>query len=331
MMRLGNLVPHFGTLATRDSIVRLSTRAEKLGFESLWARDHLIWSPHGMEGTDKTFVDAFVTLSAISAATENVVLGTGVVIPIRWPLKLAQNFASLAQINGGRVVAGIGLGYSAKEFSGAGLDVEKREEILEETIAILRAAWETGHVDFHGDVFTVDQVDLLPMPPEPIPVVYGGNTPKAVRRAMDHTDGWHPGRLPLRTLKARLEYMKEYGGEERAAAMHTIIQPLVVIADTREAAEALVPIEEVAHSSGGANFWLKPESGSFDTVEDLAGLVVCGTADDIVEEIMVFHELGIDEFVFDLRLQFDQYEDAMERIGADVLPQLVAALGKRGN
>lgn len=327
-MRLGNLIPHFGTLATRDSIVRLSTRSEQLGFESLWARDHLIWSPHGMEGTDKTFVDAFVTLSAVSAATKDIVLGTGVVIPIRWPLKLAQNFASLARLNNGRVIAGIGLGYSAKEFAGAGLDVEQREEILEETIAILKEAWSHGHVDFHGEVFTVDKVDLLPTPPEPIPVVYGGNTPKAVRRAMDHTDGWHPGRLPLRTLEARLQYMKEYGGEERAAQMYTIIQPLVVIADSREAAEALVPIHEVGQSSGGSDFWLKPESGSFESVKDLAGLVVCGTPDDIVEEIMVLHDLGIDEFVFDLRLQFDQFEEALERIGAEVIPQLKANFAK---
>lgn len=322
-MRLGNLVPHFGTLATRDTIVRLSTRSEQLGFESLWARDHLIWSPHGMEGSDKTFVDAFVTLSAISAATTDIVLGTGVVIPIRWPLKLAQNFASLAHLNGGRVVAGIGLGFSAKEFEGAGLDVEQREEILVETVAILRDAWEDGQVDFKGDVFSVDDVTLLPTPPEHIPIVYGGNTPKAVRRAVDHTEGWYPGRLPMRTLRSRLEYMEEYGGE-KAAGMHTIIQPLVVIGDTREEAIARVPIDEVAHSSGGSTFWLKPESGEFRTVEDLAGLVVCGTADDVVEQVLEFHELGIDEFIFDFRLQFDQYEDVLERVGADVLPALQA-------
>ena len=97
-----------------------------------------------MEGSDKTFLDPFITLSAVSAATREMTLGTGVVIPIRWPLKLAQNFSSLSFLNNGRIVAGIGLGYSPAEFTGAGLDVEKREEILRETIEICRQAWENG-------------------------------------------------------------------------------------------------------------------------------------------------------------------------------------------
>lgn len=325
-MRLGNLVPHFGELASRDTIVRLSARSNELGFESLWVRDHLIWSPHGMEGTNKTFIDAFVTLGAIAAVTQGMTLGTGVVIPIRWPLKLAQNFASLSALNDGNVVAGIGLGFSPKEFSGAGLDFEKAEEILIETIAVLRDAWDDGLVDFHGEVFDVDSVELFPTPVEPIPIVYGGNTPKAVRRAVDHTQGWYPGRLPMNTLEARLRYMEEYGGD-RAKDMYTIIQPLVVVAETREAAAARVPIDEVAHSSGGSKFWLKPESGEFRTVEDLRGLVVYGTPEDVVEQVLEFHELGIDEFIFDLRLQFDEYEKAHELIGTEVLPALKARMG----
>lgn len=324
-MRLGNLVPHFGELASRDTIVRLSGRSEQLGFESLWVRDHLIWSPHGMEGTDKTFVDAFVTLAAISAVTERITLGTGVVIPIRWPLKLAQNFASLSFLNGGNVVAGIGLGFSPKEFSGAGLDHERREEILAETVAILRDAWDDGQVDFHGEAFDIDDVELVPTPVEPIPIIYGGNTPKAVRRAVDHTDGWYPGRLPMNTLQARLDYLEQYGGEA-AAGMHKIIQPLVVVAESREAAAARVPIDEVAHSSGGSKFWLKPPSGEFRTVDDLHGLVVYGTPSDVVEGVLEFAEIGIDEFVFDLRLQFDEYEKALEMIGTEVLPAVKSQL-----
>ncbi|MQA81639.1 MAG: LLM class flavin-dependent oxidoreductase [Streptosporangiales bacterium] len=281
--------------------------------------------PTAWRAPDKTFIDAFVTLAAISAVTEGMVLGTGVVIPIRWPLKLAQEFSSLSFLNGGKVVAGVGLGFSPAEFAGAGFDVERREEILVETVAIFRDAWDDGLVDFHGQVFDVDDVELFPTPVEPIPVVYGGNTPKSIRRAVDHTDGWYPGRLPMSTLEARLRYLEDYAGE-RASEMHTIIQPLVVVAPTREAAVAKVPVDEVAHSSGGAKFWLKPPSGEFRTVEDLRGLVVCGTPDDVVEQVMEFHDLGIDELVFDLRLQFDEYEDAHELLGAEVLPALRAAL-----
>ena len=95
-------------------------------------------------------------------------------------MKLAQNFSSLSFLNNGRVIAGIGLGYSPNEFAAAGLDVEKREEILRETIDICRQAWGDGLVDYAGEVFEVEEVELAPRPVEDIPIVYGGNTPRAV-------------------------------------------------------------------------------------------------------------------------------------------------------
>ena len=317
-MRFGILVPHFGVTASRETVVRLSSRAEELGFRSIWVRDHLIWSPHRMEGPDKTFLDPFLTLAAISAVTRKMTLGTGVVIPIRWPLKLAQNFSSLSFLNEGRIIAGIGLGFNPEEFAGAGFDIESREEILRETIDICRQAWEEGFVDYAGDVFQVAGIELSPRPLENIPIVYGGNTPRAVRRAVDLTDGWYPGRLPIATLRQRLDYMREYGGE-KAERMLTIIQPLVVVAEDRKRAESLVPIQEVAHSSAGAKNWIKPESGEYRTIQDLEGLVVCGTPDDVVEQIMAFDELGIDEFIFDFRLQYEDYEEILELVGETVL------------
>jgi len=327
-MRFGTLVPHFGSAAEPATLLRTAARAEALGFRSFWVRDHIIWTPHGMEGTDNTFVDPFLTLAALSAVTHDSVLGTGVVIPIRWPLKLAQNFASLSWLNGGGIVAGIGLGFDPKEFAAAGLDVEQREEIFRDSVAIMRRVWTEDGVSFAGEHFSFDDVTLSPKPVEPIPIVYGGNTPAAVRRAVQHTDGWYPGRLPLTTLERRLDYIEELVGE-RAADVHTIIQPLVVVAATREEAERAVPVHEVAHSSGGSKFWLPPASGSFETVDDLRGLVLCGTPDDIVEQLEDFHRLGIDEFIFDFRLQFDRYEEAIELVGSEVLPKVTHMTLKR--
>jgi probable F420-dependent oxidoreductase len=319
-MRIGTLVPHFGEFASRDSIVRLAARAEQLGYRSLWVRDHLIWSPHGMEGDNKTFLDPFVTLAAVSAVTTECTLGTAVVIPTRWPLKLAQEFASLSFLNEGRIVAGIGLGASPAEFAGAGLDAEQKEGIFRDTVAICRQVWDQGWVEFSGEVFDVERTEILPMPVERIPIVYGGNTPASVRRAVEHADGWYPGRLPIATLRKRLDYLAEQNVEGKP--MMTYNQPLVVIADSWEAAAAKVPIKEVATSSQGSKFWVKPESGSFDTVQDLAGLVICGTPEQVAEQVAEQAELGIDEFVFDFRLQFDEYERALDMVGEAVLPLL---------
>lgn len=321
MTTYGLLIPHFGEYASRGHILDATAEAVEGGIESVWVRDHLIWTPHGMEGTDPTFLDPFVTLAAVSAVVPGVTLGTGVVIPIRRPLKLAQEFASLSFLNGGRVIAGIGMGFSSIEYSNAGYEFDQREAILAETVAICRQAWDSGHVTHHGEVFTVDNVDVAPTPVEPIPIVYGGSTPKAVRRAVDLTDGWYPGRLPFRTLAKRLEYLRDYAGP-RAQQISVTVQPLVCLANSREEAASMVPVDEMGLSSAGAAFWDLPPSGRFESVDDLEGLVVCGPPEEIASQIKAIEALGVDQFIFDLRLQFHDYEKVLRRVIYEVLPAL---------
>jgi alkanesulfonate monooxygenase SsuD/methylene tetrahydromethanopterin reductase-like flavin-dependent oxidoreductase (luciferase family) len=110
------------------------------------------------------------------------------------------------------------------------------------------------------------------------------------------------------------------GGDQ----LQTVIQPLVVVASTREMALSRIPVWEVGHSSEGSKFWVKPSSGDFERIEDLEGLVVWGTPDDVIEQIGAFMARGVDDFVFDLRLQFDEYEAALELIGQEVLPAIRA-------
>lgn len=318
-MRLGTLVPHFGRFASRDGIVQQSRRSEELGFDSLWVRDHLIWEPHGIEGTDKTFIDPFETLAAAAAVTERIALGTAVVIPVRWPLKLAQEFAGLSFLSGGRVIAGIGLGFNPKEFAAVGFRAEDREAIFHETVEILRAAWGHGRMSYRGVLFEADDVELLPKPCTPIPLYYGGSTPAAVRRAARETDGWYCGRLPLATLDARLALLRTMAPQ---VATRTVVQPLVVVAKSRNEAVEHLPLDLLLGSSEGSRFWVKPESGEFRTLDDLEGLVLFGSPEDIVRQAKVLQARGISELVFDLRLQFDHYATTLELLSREVLPEL---------
>ena len=84
--RIGSAAAELGMWASRERLVGQSRRIEEMGFDSVWVRDHLIWHPHGMEGTDTTFIDPLLSLAAISSVTERIALGTAVLIPIRWPL-----------------------------------------------------------------------------------------------------------------------------------------------------------------------------------------------------------------------------------------------------
>lgn len=324
MTRIGLLVPHFGEFASKETILDLSVEAEQLGYQSFWVRDHLVWEPHGMEGSNNTFLDPFITLASLAAVLTDSVLGTGVIIPTRWPLKLAQNFSSLSFLNNGNIVAGIGLGANPLEFAAAGFAADDREQIFIETVEILHKAWNDEVVEYSGEIFNISDVTIRPKPVEDIPIIYGGSSPAAVRRAVRHTVGWYPGRLPIDTLKARLEYLEVQTEklERRRDAMNIIIQPLVVIGDTTMEAVERVPIEEVAHSSEGAKFWKTPASGGFETISDLRGLVVAGTSDEVLEQLEEIISLGIDEIIVDLRLQFDRYPEAMRKFGHEVLPRL---------
>lgn len=321
-MRFGMLMPHFGAHASRTSIVELSRRAEDLGFDSLWVRDHLIWKPHGIDGDDRTFVEPFVALAAAAAVTHRIELGTAVTIPVRWPMKLAQDFAALSFVAEGRVSAGIGLGANPAEFAAAGFRAEDREAIFTESVEIVRQAW-TGPVQYQGAQFQIDGVEIWPKPVKPIPLLYGGATPAGTRRAVRHTDGWYCGRVPMATLDKRLELIASM---PEAAGRHIrkVIQPLTMIDRSREAARRRIPVAQIAASSEGAKFWVRPPSGGFETAEDLEGLLLWGSPPDVVDQLRAFHRRGIDDIVFDLRLQFDEYAAVLEIIGRQILPAVRA-------
>lgn len=328
-MKIGILVPHYGEHASRDRILEGSQLVEDQGFDSVWVRDHLIWKPHGMEGTDRTFVDAFVTLAAIAGATRNLELGTAVIIPIRWPLKVAQNVASLSYVSGRRVHVGFGLGSNKQELLAAGFDVEDREQIFVETVSICKQAWSSGHVDWHGDRFDVEDVEIAPTPTDDVVTWYGGTTQASVRRALRHCEGWLPGRLPFATLDRRLDYLRRQSDEEgKQIKVGTI--PLVFLADSRREAASSIDIDALAHSSEGSQHWVKPASGDFRTIDDLDGLLMAGSPDDLVAAIGEFARRGVDELVLDCRLQFQRYEEIIGVLGATVLEKVRKAEGTGG-
>jgi alkanesulfonate monooxygenase SsuD/methylene tetrahydromethanopterin reductase-like flavin-dependent oxidoreductase (luciferase family) len=320
-MRIGVLLPHFGAAASPARIIDQSRRIEQLGYDSVWVRDHLVWRPHGMEGTDITFVEPFVCLAAIGAVTQRLTLGTAVLIPVRWPLKLAQDLASLSYLVGPRIIAGIGMGFNPGEFAAAGLSYERRAEITRETVDICRRVWAADDVSFAGDIFQFEHFSLKPKPAGPIPFWYGGSTRASVRRAVDYCDGWLPGRLPFLTLDNRLALLRELGAragkQMRASAI-----PLIKIGRTREDGRRGIDIDALGGSSEGAKHWIKPPSGRFETLEDLDGLIIAGSPEDCAEGLRKFAARGIDHVVLDFRLQFDEFEWAVEAVAEHVLPQV---------
>jgi alkanesulfonate monooxygenase SsuD/methylene tetrahydromethanopterin reductase-like flavin-dependent oxidoreductase (luciferase family) len=319
-MTFGVLLPHFGKEASRARIVDGCRLIERLGFDAVWVRDHLLWTPHAHESSDTTFVDALVALAAGAAVTERIVLGTAVLIPIRWPLKAAKELMSLEFIAGpGRVIAGIGAGHKAAELEAAGLDADRKAAIAEETMQIWREAFESESVDFTGEVFVTGQVEMRPKPPAGLPIWYGGTTRAAVRRSARYADGWLPGGTPFATLDARLAYLRSLEAEIARKPCVVGVIPRFQMEKTTEAAHAALDVHALSGASEGSKYWITPEGG-FQTIDDLRGIVVAGDADEITQRVGDFDERGVDHFVVDMRSQFERFEELLQQFAEEVMP-----------
>jgi alkanesulfonate monooxygenase SsuD/methylene tetrahydromethanopterin reductase-like flavin-dependent oxidoreductase (luciferase family) len=316
-MQFGILLPHFGKEASATRLIDGSRLAEGLGFDSVWVRDHLLWHPHGMEKAGLKFVEPFITLAAIAAVTKKLILGTAVLIPVRWPLKFSQNLASLSYIAGGRVITGIGLGSNPAELAAAGLKGEQRAEIMRETVEIARLIWRENNASYKGKIFSFENVTIEPKPVEPIPIFYGGSTRASIRRVAEYCDGWIPGRIPMATFDDRLKYLQQF--TDRKIILGNI--PVVRIDKDRAKARGDIDVEALAGSSEGSSHWIKPPSGRFETIEDLEGLLIVGNPDDCASEIEKFRRRGVEHLVFDLRLQYHRYEETLRLISEELLPR----------
>ena len=316
-MQFGVLIPHFGKETSPSRIIEGARLCEELGFDSVWVRDHLIWHPHGMERAGLRFIEPFVVLSAIAAVTKRIKLGTAVLVPVRWPLKLSQDLASLSYMAGGRVIAGMGLGFNPAELATVGLRIEDRIEIMRETVEIARLIWQENNASYQGKIFSFENVTIEPKPVEPIPIFGGGSTRAAIRRVAEYCDGWIPGRVPMATFDDRVKYLRQI--TDRKITLGNI--PITRIEKDRKKARDSVDVAALAESSEGSTHWIKPPSGKFRTIEDLEGLLIVGNPDDCAVEIEKFRSRGVEHLIFDLRLQYDRFEESLELIGKELLPR----------
>ena len=320
-MRFGVMLPHYGPHCSRTLVLDASRRLEELGFDAVWARDHLAWRPLRMEDADATFIDPFVTLAAVAAVTSRIELGTIATIPIRHPAVVAQNFASLSFLSRRRLDASFGLGSNPAELAVAGVRREDRVEIFFETHEICRRLWSEEDVTWQGKHFSFEHATLAPRPAQAVRTWYAGTTRGAVRRTVQAgCDGWLPARLPLATLDDRLALLRELSGD--APLPRIGMMPVFYLEEDRQRARAQMDVDALVNSVEGRAYWVPSPSGEFRTLEDIYGVALAGDADDCVAGIEELRERGVDDFIFDLRLQFDRYEDVLEEIAAEILPRV---------
>ena len=192
-MKYGIHLPHAGEQATPGLIRRHAERAEDLGLEDVWVSEHII-VPRDKFPRSPLFFDPVLSLTWAAAVTKRVKLGTTVlVLPMRHPLPLAKELATLHNFSEGRLILGAGSGWLMEEFAALGVPFEERGRRLDEGIAMMRAVWSQDPATFKSRYIpaVIEGMTMTPMPVSPIPLWFGGRAEPALKRTIRIGDGWH--------------------------------------------------------------------------------------------------------------------------------------------
>jgi probable F420-dependent oxidoreductase len=295
-MELGLRLPQRLGVDLQHDIVEVATTAEAAGYAGLWTYERLIFPKSPLEpyaGTNvpwpehsRQAADPLTLLTAAAVVTEKVCLGTSLLVAAQHtPIQLAKALATIDQLSGGRVIAGLGPGWASDDLRSAGATRADRGRFLDETLDVFDAAWGPDPVTFRSPRVIIDDASVLPKPVSKIPVMLGGGgsnlgrstSSKALQRIAKRADGWLPllttpgpaGAAVLRASWDRIrERASEYGRDP--SQMEMVVVGNVTFTD-RQAG---------------------PDRPAF-----------VGTLDQIMEDVHTAAEAGADELIVDLNLQ----------------------------
>ena len=271
----------------QDSALEIARQADALGFDSIWGGEHVIrptelesrypYSEDGqMPGEAETPIpDPLIWLAYVAAAAPRVRLGTCILIlPQRNPLVLAKELATLDHLSGGRVELGIGVGWLEEEFDALGVPWARRGARTDDYIQAMRALWAGPHAEYHGEFVDFPAVTCNPRPVAgTIPIIVGGDSPAAVRRAARHAAGYFPGEGDAAKLAQRIADVRAAAEKEARDPGEIEISAIFgsQMADPKAGAEQFMELG-VDRAMVPAFFFAGP--GGLDRLADFAGQVM---------------------------------------------------------
>jgi probable F420-dependent oxidoreductase len=295
-VKLGLRLPQRLGVDLQHDVVEAARTAEAAGYASLWTYERLLfpvtpaesyagtnvpWPEHSRQAADPLAV-----LTAAAVATENVRLGTSVLVAaLHTPVQLAKALATIDQISGGRMLAGLSTGWATDELQATGATRADRGRFLDETLDVFDAVWGPDPVSFRSPRVIIDNAAILPKPASKIPVMLGGGgsnlgrstSSRAVERIAQRADGW----LPLLTTPGSAG-----AAELRASWDHIRELASAYDRDTRRMEMIVV---------GNVTFTDRPAG------QDRSAFV--GTLDQVMDDVRTAAEAGADELIIDLNLQ----------------------------
>ncbi|HEY1467263.1 MAG TPA: LLM class F420-dependent oxidoreductase [Acidimicrobiales bacterium] len=256
-------VDQLDEFVSAEAIADMSRAAESAGFDAVFVTEHPFPEKSWMDTGGHHALDPFVALSFAAAATTSIRLQTHLcVLPYRNPFLTAKAVASLDVLSGGRVILGAGTGYLEAEFAALGVDFAERNDLTDEAIVAMKAAWSGQPLTLAGRHFEAHDNFALPRPvqaPHP-PIWIGGNSKRAIRRAVELADGWAPMPNPAQTAARR-----------HSAAMETLEDLKVRIDYAADHAQSVGRTEPltVASSLGGLTMDTPSTNGGATDLDDV--------------------------------------------------------------
>jgi probable F420-dependent oxidoreductase len=291
-----------------DAILRYARRADELGFDSLWAWDHILL------GSKQAFpfLESLSTLAALAVVTERVALGAGVlVLPARNPVVLAKVTSSLDQISGGRLILGVASGWYEREFEAVGVSFHDRGRIFERNLSILESFWTEDRVSGEADEMTFKNAVMLPKPyrgRKPT-LLIGGYVDRVLRRVATRSDGWLTHFYTAESFARSWDKIRTFAREagRDPESLTNVAQLPICIDQTYEAADRKVRdfLDRYFHTA--------PWS------ESTADSSIRGTPEQCVEQLAQHIRSGVRHIAL---VPWNYDPDQVERIAAELLPML---------
>jgi probable F420-dependent oxidoreductase len=224
-MKVGIVLPQTGESATRENVLHIGKEAEKEGLDSVWVFDRLLWplkpqTPYGgvpnapIPVEYQNILDPLEMLTYLAANTDRISLGTSIIdMLFQNPVILARRFATLDIFSGGRVIAGLAIGWSKDEYDASGIPYRQKGARADEYMQVLKRIWTDDVVEFKGQFYNIPASKIGPKPvqkPHP-PILLGGYTPKTFPRIVNYADGWIPiaGFVPLEQQEQAINGLRE--------------------------------------------------------------------------------------------------------------------------
>lgn len=292
------------------ALVDYGVRMEQLGFDSLWVWDHVLL------GVEPNFpiIEALTLLTAVAARTTKIKLGTGIlVLPLRNPVMLAKQLASMDLLSDGRLIMGMASGWYKREFDAVGVPFEKRGKIMDENLDILTRFWTEDMVK--GD-FMYHQIPAGVMYPKPAqkprpPILIGGYVDRVLKRAALSGDGWLTYFYTAESFAkswAKIRDFAKEGGKDPDTLLNGSQLP-IRIGKSRAAVES-----EMME-------WLGKEWDYAAWSESTKDSAVLGTVDECVEQLKAHIAAGVQKLIFvPYRYEMEQ----IEIIAREIIPRLKA-------